>query len=250
MARNRKSISFGLVNIPVNLNNVIVNNDTSFNQLHKKCNNRIKYQKICPECDLEVDNEDIIRAYEYTKDEYVTFTEEDFDKLKLDSSSDIEIISFVSLNEIDPVYFEKSYYLTAKKNKAFDLLKEVLKKEKKVALAKTVIYSKFYYCIIRLEENTLILNTLYFHEEVNIEDDSSKPPKFTKEEIDLATKLVKAMSGKFNPEDYKDEYQDNIKEAIEQKLNGKAIKKSKVKPKESVTDLMQALKKSLKEKSK
>ncbi len=248
MARGKKAISFGLVNIPIELNNVINNNDTSFNQLHKKCNNRIKYQKVCESCDTVVNNEDIIRAYEYTKDEYITFTDEDFEELRMDSNQEIEIISFIDLNEIDPVYFEKSYYLSSGKSKAFELFKEVLKKENKVALAKTVLYTKFYYCIIRLEDNILILNTLYFDEEINLEKSKQVKQAFTKQELDLATKLVKSMTGKFQPEKYKDEYQDNIKKAIEQKLNGKAIKKSKVKPKESVSNLMDALKQSLKNK--
>ncbi|MFA7121344.1 MAG: Ku protein, partial [Bacilli bacterium] len=147
----------------------------------------------------------------------------------------------------DPIFLEKSYYLTTKTNKAFELFKEALKKENKVALAKTVIGTKFYYVILRLENNNFILNTLYFEEEINIEDENKTDIKFKKEEIDMAIKLIQAMSGKFEPQKYKDEYQDKIKKAIERKINGKEIIKTKDKPKESVTDLMQALKKSLKE---
>ncbi len=250
MPKNKKAISFGLVNIPVELNTIIVNNDTSFNQLHKECGTRIKYQKICPHCKKEVKSSEIMKAYEYSMDEYVTFTDDDLKNMKLDSDADIEIISFVDLEEIDPIYFEKSYYLTTKKSKAFDLLKEALKKQKKVALAKTVINTKFYYVILRLDDNILILNTLYFNEEITMDKEASKNENFSKAEIDMATKLIKAMTGKFEPEKFKDEYQDKIKEAIELKIQGKAIKKTKEKPKESVTNLMQALKKSLKEISK
>lgn len=247
MARIKKAISFGLVHIPVELNTVITNNDTSFNQLHDKCGNRIKYQKICPHCNKEVNNKEIIKAYEYTNDKYIIFSDEDFNNMKLSSDTPIEIISFVNLDEIDSIYLEKSYYLTTKTNKAFELLKEALKKENKVALAKTVIGSKFYYVILRLENNNLILNTLYFDEEINIEEENNNNIKFKKEEMDIAIKLVKAMTGKFEPDKYKDEYQDKIKKAIEQKINGKEIVKSKEKPKESISDLMTALKKSLKE---
>ena len=247
MAKIKKAISFGLVHIPVELNTVIVNNDTSFNQLHEKCGTRIKYQKICPHCNKEVQNNEILKAYEYTNDRYITFSEDDLDKIKLSRDTPIEIVSFVNLDEIDSIYLEKSYYLTTKTNKAFKLLKEALKKEKKVALAKTVIGTKFYYVILRLENNNLILNTLYFDEEIDIEDEDENNIKFTKEEIDIAIKLIKAMTGKFEPQKYKDEYQDKIKKAIEQKINGKEIVKSKEKPKESITDLMTALKKSLKE---
>lgn len=247
MASIKKAISFGLVNIPVELNTVVINNDTSFNQLHKKCGSRIKYQKICPNCNIEVKNQDIVKAYEYTADKYITFSDEDFDKLKLSNKEPIEIVSFINLDDVDPIFLEKSYYLTTKTNKAFELFKEALKKENKVALAKTVIGTKFYYVILRLENNNFILNTLYFEEEINIEDENKTDIKFKKAEIDMAIKLIQAMSGKFEPQKYKDEYQDKIKKAIERKINGKEIIKTKDKPKESVTDLMQALKKSLKE---
>ena len=122
-----------------------------------------------------------------------------------------------------------------------------MNKEKKVALAKTVIGTKFYYVILRVENNNLILNTLYFEEEINLDEEKSKPNNFSKEEMDMATKLIKAMSAKFEPEKYKDEYQDKIKEAIEQKIDGKEITKTKEAPQKSVNDLMKALKMSLKE---
>ncbi len=244
--KNNKAISFGLVHIPITLNTVVKNNDTSFNQLHTKCHNRIKYQKICPECNIEVKNNEIIKGYQYSDEKYVIFDEKDFDKLRLSNDVPIEIISFINLEDIDPIYYEKSYYLSTKKNKAFYLFKEALNKEKKVALAKTVIGTKFYYCVIRFQNNQLILNTLYFDEEINIEEDSTTE-KFTKAEMDLAIKLIKAMTGKFEPEKYKDEYQDKIKKAIEQKIDGKEITKAKTKPQKSVDDLMKALKMSLKE---
>lgn len=242
----KKAISFGLVHIPVELNTIIINNDTSFNQIHKQCGERIKYQKICPVCDKEVKNEEIIKGYEYSKDKYVIFEDKDFEKIKPSRDTPIEIVSFIDIDEIDPIYFEKSYYLSTNKNKAYDLFKLALKKENKVALAKTVIGTKFYYVIIRFQDNNLILNTLYFEEEVNVPDELMKED-FTKEEIELATKLIKAMTGKFEPSKYKDEYQDKIKKAINQKINGKAITKSKEKPKKSIDNLMTALKMSLKE---
>ncbi len=247
MAINKKAISFGLVYIPVELNPVVYNNDTAFNQLHKKCGSRIKYEKICPYCGIEVKNEEIIKGYEYNKDKYVTFSDKDFEKMKLSNEVPIEIVSFLNLDEVDPIYFEKSYYLTTKNNKAFSLLKTILKKENKVALAKTVIGTKFYYVIIRFNENNLLLNTLYFDEEINVDEDKDILLKFSKEEIDMATRLVEAMSGKFEPQKYKDEYQDKIKKAIKQKISGKRITKSKEKPQKSIDNLMKALKESLKD---
>lgn len=132
-----------------------------------------------------------------------------------------------------------------KGSKAYNLFCEALKKTKKVALAKTVIGSKFYYLILRFTKNGIIMTTLFFEEEVDL-DDEVKEYKVNSKELDLAIKLIEERSGKFEPEKYKDEYQDSIREAIDDKLNGKTIKKSKKKSKEQVSDLHEALEKSLK----
>ena len=221
----KTSISFGLVNIPVEMNPIIKNNDVAFNQLHKKCLSRIRYVKYCPHCKKEVKQSDIIRGYEYKEDQYITFSDEEFDKLKSEDEKIIEIIGFVSLNEIDPIYYEKSYVLrTSSKSKSFSLFKEALNKTKRVALAKTVIGTKFYYVVIRLKEDLLIMNTLYFDEEVMIPEEVTAS-KFTKKELDLAVQLINSLKIKFKPEDYVDEYQEKIKEAIKLKEEGKALKK-------------------------
>lgn len=246
MPNVHSTISFGLVNIPVIMNPLIRNNDTQFNQLHKDCLNRIKYIKFCDHCKKNLKEEDIIKGYEYEKDNYLTFPKEELEKLKPENEKEIEIVSFINISEIDPVYFEKSYLLEADKgSKAYNLFCEALKKTKKVALAKTVIGSKFYYLILRFTKNGIIMTTLFFEEEVDL-DDEVKEYKVNSKELDLAIKLIEERSGKFEPEKYKDEYQDNIREAIDDKLNGKTIKKSKKKPKEQVSNLLEALEKSLK----
>lgn len=242
----KTSISFGLVNIPVEMNPIIKNNDIAFNQLHKKCLSRIRYVKYCPHCKKEVKQSDIIRGYEYKEDQYVTFSDEEFDKLKSEDEKIIEIVGFVSLNEIDPIYYEKSYVLrTSSKSKSFSLFKEALNKTKRVALAKTVIGTKFYYVVIRLKEDLLIMNTLYFDEEVMIPEEVTAS-KFTKKELDLAVQLVNSLKMKFKPEDYVDEYQEKIKEAIKLKEDGKSLKKPKVNKSKNIKDLMTALELSLK----
>ena len=246
MANIKTSISFGLVNIPVLMNPIIKNNDTSFNQLHKKCGSRVKYIKYCPVCKEEVKQKDIVKGYEYAEDEYVTLTEEEFDKLKVDNDKTIEIIAFVKLNEIDPVYFEKSYVLNIDKpQKAYTLFKNALKKSGKVAIAKTVISSKFYYVILRFGENQIIMTTLYFQEEVNLEE-SPKDAKTTEKEMNLAVQLIEQLSGKFEPKKYVDEYQTRLKDAIEKKVEGKEIKQIKSKKKKNITNLLDALEKSIK----
>ncbi len=242
----KTSISFGLVNIPVEISPIIKNNDITFNQLHKKCLSRIRYVKYCPHCKKEVKQVDIIRGYEYKDDEYVTLTNEEFNKLKSEDEKTIEIIGFVNLSEIDPVYFDTSYMVkTSMKSKSFSLFKEALSKTKKVALAKTVIGTKFYYFIIRLMENTLIMNTLYFEEEVVIPEEIAEA-KFTKKELDLAVQLINSLKIKFKPEEYVDEYQEKIKNALKQKEEGKSVKKTKVKNTKNIKDLMTALELSLK----
>lgn len=248
MALFKTAITFGLVNIPVRLNPVIKNNDTSFNYLHKTCLNRVNYIKYCPHCKKDVKNKDLIKGYEYSEDEYVTFDDEDFEKLKSNEDKSIDIISFVNFSEIDPIYFEKSYSLKieGKSTKAFSLFKEALKKSKKVAIAKTVLGSKSYYVVLRFGENNIIMTTLFYEEEINL-DKEKVENKFTDKEMDLALKLIDSMSDKFEPNKYKDDYQDKIKEAIDKKIEGKTIKPSKSKKKTTINNLMEALEKSLKD---
>ena len=242
----KTSISFGLVNIPVQINPIIKNNDISFNQLHKKCGSRIKYVKYCPHCKKEVKQTDIVKGYEYEDNEYVTLTNEEFDNLKSEDEKTIEVVGFVDLREIDPVYFEKSYVVeTNSKSKAYTLFKDALLKTKKVALAKTVIGTKFYYVVLRLSENMIVMNTLYFFEEVNMPE-ANIDTKYTKKELDLAIELVNSLNMKFKPEELEDEYQNKIKDAIDLKIEGKNIKKPKKKRETNIKDLMTALEMSLK----
>lgn len=242
----KTAISFGLVNIPVVLNPVIKNNDISFNQLHKKCGSRIKYVKYCPHCKKDVKQSEIIRGYEYQKDKYITLNDEEFDNLKSEDEKILEIVGFIDLKEVDPIYFEKSYTVNVTaKNKAYSLFKEALKRTKKVALAKTVLGTKFYYVILRLSEEIIIMNTLYFEEEVNIPERVADV-NFTKKELDLALMLIESMNMRFKPEELIDEYQEKVSKAIDMKVQGKEIKKTKKKSEKSIKDLMTALEMSLK----
>ncbi len=242
----KTSISFGLVNIPVEINPLIKNNDISFNQLHKKCLSRIRYVKYCPHCKKNVLASDIIKGYEYHKDKYVTLTNEEFNNLKSTDEKTIEIIGFIDLKEVDPVYFEKSYNISvASKSKSFSLFKAALAQTKKVALAKTVIGTKFYYCLLRLNGTNLIMNTLYFEEEVVLTESLSEA-KYTKKELDLAVSLINSLKTKFKPAELKDEYQKKVQNALDEKLAGKKIAKPKVKATKNIKDLMTALELSLK----
>ncbi len=245
MANVGSAISFGLVNIPIVYNPVIKNNDTSFNQLHKKCMSRIHYQKYCDHCKKIVKDNDLIKGYEYEKGEYVTFSKEELTNLQVDAKDSIEIVSFVPEAEIDSYYYEKSYILTTpKKSKAYSLFLEALKKSKKVAVAKTALSSKFYYVLLRYFEGNILMSTIYFEEEVNIPDAASES-KFSKQELDLAMQLIEHLSDHFKPETYHDDYQNQIKDAIEKKINGKPVPKKTKKKQQPMKDLITSLQKSL-----
>lgn len=245
MPNIHNSISFGLVNIPVKMNPLIKNNDISFNQLHDKCLSRIKYLKYCPLCKKTLKESNIIKGYQYTKDNYLVFTKNELNKLKPEKDGLIEVISFVKMSEIDPCYFEKSYLLASDtKSKAYYLFYEALRKTKMVALAKMVLSSKFYYCILRFSSYGIILTTLYFADEVLLPEEEVKI-KVSDKELNLAIKLIESMTSKFDIRKYKDEYKENLNKAIDTKLNGKTIKGGKRKPQEQINDLMKALEKSL-----
>lgn len=248
MPNIHRNISFALVNIPVVMNPTIKNNDTSFNQLHKKCAHRIQYIKFCPYCKIKVKETEIIKGYEIEKGEYLTFEKEELEKIRPEAEKEIEIISFVPMNEIDPIYFEKSYCLNAEtKSKAYLLFCEALKKTKQVAICKFILGSKFYYGILRFTPTGIILTTLYFEEEIRLPEIKDLG-KTNEKELNLAIELINSLKGSFEPEKYKDEYQENIKKAIKEKQKGKKIRGNKTKPKQQVTDLMEALEKSLKKK--
>lgn len=242
----KSSISFGLVNIPITINPILQDNDVSFNQLHKKCLTRIKYVKYCPHCKREVKQEDIIKGYKINEDKYITLTSEELKNLRVENEGNIEIVGFVGASEIDPVFYEKSYVVTVpSKSKAFSLFKDALEKSKRIAIAKTILSTKFYYVAIRMMDGKMIMTTLYFSEEINIPDAVSSA-KYTKKELDLAIRLIDSLKMKFKPEEYVDEYQENVKEAIKEKQKGIKPKKVKVKRNNNIKDLMQALELSLK----
>ena len=244
MARVKSEIHFGLVNIPFTYQPVIKNNDVTFHQLHKKCLHRICYQKFCPHCKVILKENEILKGYEVSDEEYVTFAKEELNNLKY-MVDGIEIVSFVMKKDIDAYYYEKSYVLLPiKKSHAYSLFGEVLKKSHKVALAKTTLNTKFYYCIIEWKDSYLLMTTLYFLEEVNLPE-KIETSKFTKKEMELGELLVKQLSADFKPSKYQDDYQKQIKEAIKQKEKGLKVENKKSKKQPNVKNLVIALQKSL-----
>lgn len=221
------TISFGLVNIPVKMHAATENKDVKLRQLHKECQTPVKYEKVCPVCEREVENEEIVKAYEYAKDKFVILDEDELEALRNEQTDKaVEIIDFVKLTEIDPIYFEKSYYLSPNEggSKAYGLLRNALKETKKIGVAKMMIRSKEQLAVIRVYANTLVVETIHYPDEVrDVKEVPNVPAKVEsiKKELDTAKLLIEQLTTSFDPEKYKDDYRTALIELIEEKKNKK-----------------------------
>jgi len=245
------SISFGLVNIPIKLHAATEDKDVKFRSLHNECHTPIKYEKVCPTCEKEIGTEDIVKGYEITKGKFVVVEEDELKGLK-DAVEEkaVEIIDFIKLEEIDPIYFNRSYYMSPDGgNKAYGLLRKALTDSEKVGLAKIMIRSKEQLAVIRVYLDTLLMETIHFPDEVRKAADVPNVPvedNVTKKEIDTAIMLIDQLTTTFDPEKYKDEYRTNVLELIEAKRTGKELVTVKEKePAAQMTDLMAALQASI-----
>jgi DNA end-binding protein Ku len=246
------SISFGLVNIPIKLHAATEDKDVKLRTLHKKCHSPIKYEKVCPVCEEEVKNEDIVKAYEYAKGKFVVLDHEDLEKLRKENEDKaVEIIDFVKMEQIDPIYYDRSYYMSPGDNggKAYALLRKALEESKKVGLAKIIIRSKEQMAVLRVFENTLVMETIHYPDEVRGVSDVPNVPsdeKVTKKELDTAILLIDQLTTDFEPEKYTDEYRTALLELIESKRTGKETVTTTTKDiGTNVTDLMAALQASI-----
>ena len=246
------AIAFGLVYIPITLSLSIKEHDIGFNMLEKNTLSRVKYKKTCVDCDnKEVKSQDIVKGYQYEKNKYVVFTDKDFEKIKTPKDKNITISQFVNLNEIDPVYFDKSYYVNpVGADKAFGVLLKAMETEKKAAVAKTVLGTKETLVLIRAKNGKMIVNTMFFHNEVQKAPEIKKTV-VSKKELDLAKNLINQMTEPFKPEIFKDEYNEKLKKAIKRKIAGNEIVENKTEQEPvKIINLMDALQKSLKTKTK
>lgn len=246
------SISFGLVNIPVKLHAATEDKDVKLRTLHKKCHSPIKYEKVCPVCEEEVKKEDIVRAYEYTKGKFVVLEDEDLEQLNREHGDRaVEIIDFVKIEEIDPVYFNKSYYLSPGDGggKAYSLLRKALLESGKVGLAKITIRSGEQLAVVRVYKNTLVLETIYYPDEVRNAGEVPNVPgdeHVTEKELETAILLIDQLTTKFDPEKYKDEYRSALMDLIKAKqTTAGAEPRRETERKTNVTDLMAALQASI-----
>ncbi len=251
------SISFGLVNIPVKLHSATENKDIKLRNLHKECQSPVKYEKVCPVCDTEVTNDDIVKGFEYTKNKFVVLEEEDLQSIKDEKAEkSVEIMDFVKLEEIDPIYFDRSYYLSPNEGggKAYTLLRQALEDTGKIGLAKITIRSKEHLAVVRIYQNTLVMETIHYPDEVRDFQEVPNVPEETnvgEKELKTAKMLIDQLTTEFDPEKYTDEYRTALLELIEKKKEGEEITTAKEpKTPDNVTDLMEALEKSLNESQK
>ncbi|MFC4023496.1 Ku protein [Oceanobacillus longus] len=246
------TISFGLVNIPVKMHAATENKDVKLRQLHKECKSPVKYEKVCPVCEKEVKNEDIVKAYEYAKNKFVVLDDEDIEALKKEQEDKaVEIVDFVKLEDIDPIYFEKSYYLSPNEggSKAYSLLRSALNDTGKIGIAKMIIRSKEQLAVIRVYENSLVVETIHYPDEVRSVQDVPNIPEEVKieaKELDTAKMLIEQLTTEFEPEKYNDDYRTALLDLIEEKKNKEQTETATDKPvPDNVTNLMDALQASL-----
>jgi len=247
------SISFSLVNIPIALYPATRREELSFRLLRKSDLSPVNYKRVAEKDGKEVPWDQIVKGYEYEKGKYVVLKDEDFERVDLEATQTVDIRDFVNVDEIDPIFFYKPYYLEPQKggDKAYALLRDALKDSKKVGIAKVVIKTRQYLAGVKPEDGALVLELMHFADELADTGKLHLPKKVEvgKREMNMAKSLIDSMSAKWNPEKYHDDYREALMEVIEEKVEagGKEIEeKPKKAPKPTkVIDLVSVLQKSL-----
>ena len=244
-------LTFGLISMPVRLFSGARSSGISFNMLHRPDLQRVKQQYICPLENKVVDRSEIVKGYEFRKDEYIVIEPEEIKKIEPRTAKTMEILEFVKKSEVDPVYFDASYYMLPEEagRRPYALLTKALEESEFVAIAKLTMHNREYTVFLRPHEGGLMLHTMYYAEEVRKVDGFGAPDVELKDaEVKIAHQLIEALSGEWDPEKYHDDFQDNLKQLIQTKLEGgKVVEIDKPKKLAPVVDLMAALKQSLAE---
>lgn len=266
------AISFGLVNIPVKLYKATESRDVQFHQLHRPCHTPIRYRRFCPTCGREVQAEEIARAYEYAGGNYVVVEDDELAALPLRTDRAVEILDFVRLEEIDPIYFERGYFLEPADGgaKAYALLRHALRRTGRIGLAKVALRSKESLATIRVYTGAgqrepgagqrepgagqrepgeiLVMETMYYPDEVRAHaqlESAYRDVPVNERELGMAIQLIDSLSVSFDPAKYRDEYRDALLEVIEDKARGEELVAPPAPEPARVVDLMQALEESL-----
>jgi DNA end-binding protein Ku len=244
-------ITFGLISIPVRLSAAARGERISFNQLHKVCHSRLKQPLFCPVCNRNVERSEIVKGYEHEKDQYVLFNEEELDKIEPPSARVMEILEFVKLDEMDPLYFDSSYYITPEDAgvKAYQLLMKAMEESGYGAIAKLTMHQREHIVIIRPGTKGMTLHTMFYSNEIRAaESVSTDKVELKDQEKKLAQQLIESLAAPFDPLKYRDEYMENVRGMIDAKLKGQEVTEVAQPHMAPVIDLMEALKKSLAEK--
>ena len=243
------SISFGLVNVPVKMFAATEDKDVHFRTLHKECNTPIQYRKFCPTCEKEVKPDELVKGFEYEKGQFVLISDEDLEGLAVAATQAIEIIDFVNLQEIDPIYFYKTYYLSPGETgqKAYWLLRLAMEDTGKIAIAKIVLRDKQHLAAVRVLSDCLSLSMMFYPDEIRSTEELRQGQSMVlhDNEIRMATQLIESLTAPFEAAKYDDEYRAELLKLVEARVAGAAVAIPKSPRQNKVVDLMEALKASL-----
>lgn len=243
------AITFGLITIPVGLYSAIEEKSFRFNQLHDKDKGRIRYKRVCSACGEEVPYDEIIKGYEFEKGNYVVFSEEELQRLPADSIKAIDVVAFVPLDEIDPVYFDKPYYVAPEPTglKAYKLLGQAMTGSGRIGIAKITLRDKEHLATLRVRDGVFVLETMHWPDEIRTPqfDELTKEPDIRQQELDMARSLIENLSDSFDPEAFVDEYRERLAAAVQSKVEGMEVAAAPTKEPTQIHDLMEALKASV-----
>jgi DNA end-binding protein Ku len=247
------SVTFGLVNIPVRLYSAVQEKGLKFHMLHGEDGGRIRYQRVCAICGKEVGWGDIVKGYEYSKDHYVQFSDDELQAVDLDSIKAIDIVNFVPLEDIDPIYFNKTYYVVPDPSglKAYRLLQQALEAEGQVGVAKVALREKEHLATVRLKDDVFVLETMHWPDEIRdpVFEELDRSVDVRDSEVKMARQLIQQLSSDFKPDEFSDDYRERLAALVEQKIEGQEITVVATAEEEptKVVDLMEALKASVAE---
>ncbi len=248
------SISFGLVNIPIGLALATQREDVSFRTLHRECGTPIKQKRYCPLHDRDVDSDELVKGYEVAKGQFVLVEDADLEAVALQRSQSIEIVRFVPLAEVDPVFFDRTYYLApasaAAARRPYVLLLRAMQQTGMAAIGKFVLWGKENLSLIRPHGDTLALETLFFAEDVRsrVEVEEAVATTEVKEaELDLAGQVIASLVGDFNPTEFENDYRREVRAMLDAKLAGEEITRPEPVAEAPVVDLLEALRLSVAE---
>jgi DNA end-binding protein Ku len=248
------SISFGLVNIPIGLAVATQRSDIAFRTLHRECGTPIKQKRWCPVHERDVEADELVKGWEVAKGEFVMVEESDLEAVALQRSHSIEILRFVKLEDVDPVYFDRTYYLAPASSPAqrrpYVLLLRAMEQTGMAAIGKFVLWGKENLSLIRAQGDSLVLETLFFAEDVRAQAEIVEAVSETEvqeAELELARQVIGSLEGEFVPEDFENQYRTDLRNMLEAKLEGQEIARPEPVPEAPVIDLMDALKRSVAE---